>query len=158
MKGVASLGKLLQEVGDDAGRITREFFLATQNTGDDAYWAHVAQQNWAEQYGGEVHDHLDPAIPAADLATLTDVGARVRHYVDKHVAHADAAAPAVTLTLDEVHDAIDTIGHLFKKYDFLIQGVGWAVLEPAIQHNWMAAFTVPWMKMDHRPRRRPSPS
>jgi hypothetical protein len=56
------------------------------------------------------------------------------------------------LTLNEVHEAIDTIGHLFKKYDFLIQGVGWAVLEPAIQHNWKAAFTVPWMKPLERAR------
>jgi len=36
----------------------------------------------------------------------------------------------------------------------LIQGVGWAMLEPAIQHNWMAVFTVPWMKPLERPRRR----
>ena len=78
----------------------------------------------------------------------------MRHYVDKHVAHADAAAPAVTLTLDEVHDAIDTIGQLFKKYDFLIQGVSWAVLDPVIQHNWKAAFTVPWMKLHDSPLKR----
>lgn len=43
----------------------------------------------------------------------------MREYVDKHVAHAEASPPEVTLTLTEVHDAIDVIGHLFKKYSNL---------------------------------------
>lgn len=143
---------MIEEVGADAGRIRRDFFLAQQDTGEDQYWARVAEDNWTEKYGGAVGSHLEPTIPAADLDTLRDAGANVRRYVDKHVAHGEASSPAVALTLNEVHDAVDTIGHLFKKYDFLVQGIGWADLEPAIHHNWQAAFTVPWMK-PRRPHR-----
>lgn len=152
MRGVASLAKLVEEVAGDASRITRRFFLSHENT-EDPYWARVAEQNGDEHYAGEVHQHLDPAVPRADLAAIRGAAASVRDYVDKHVAHAEASPAAVTLTLDDVHDAIDVLGDVFKKYDFLIQGASWACLEPAIQHNWMAAFTVPWMKVRERPRR-----
>ena len=81
MRGVASLGRLIQEVGADAGRITRDFFLTHQSS-EDPYWQHVARQNWAEAYAGAVDDHLDPVIPEADLAELTTVAAKVRHFVD----------------------------------------------------------------------------
>lgn len=144
MQGVASLGKLIEEISDDATRLTREVWMAL-NDDADPYWVGVAERNWTEHYGGRVHDHLDPAIAVADLDALRHAAASVRHYVDKHVAHAEASPPAVTLTLTEVHDTIDTIGHLFKKYAFLLTGKGWGSLDPAIQHPWQAAFTVPWM-------------
>jgi hypothetical protein len=31
------------------------------------------------------------------------------------------------------------------------------LLEPTIRHNWMAAFTVPWMKLDVGRARRQEP-
>ena len=144
MKGVASLGKLIKEISDDPAPVTYEFWM-TLNADEDPYWVRVAENNWAEHYGGAGHDHLDGATAVADLERLVQAAARVRHYVDKHVAHAEASPPAVTLTLDEVHDTIDTIGHLFKKYSFLLTGNGWGTLEPAIQHPWQAVFAVPWM-------------
>ena len=48
-------------------------------------------------------------------------------------------------TLDEVHDAIDLIGELFKKYGHLLTGGGWASLTPVLQHDWEAVFRIPWI-------------
>lgn len=148
-RGVASLGKLIEEIGDDPSRVTKAFWLG-HNEGADAYWLRVAEKAWGDDFGGDVDAHLDPSVPTADLVALTDVGDSVRHYVDKHVAHADASAPEVTLTLGDIHDAIDVIGRLFSKYSNLLTGVAWASLVPAIQHNWKAAFAVPWMKPRQR--------
>src|SRR4051794_11758460 len=98
MVGVASLGRLIEEICASPERITRAHFLGTQSI-EDPYWALVAEQPWSGSYAGAVDDHLDGAIAQVDLAVLGEVGAKVRHHVDKHVAHAEASAPTVTLTL-----------------------------------------------------------
>jgi len=72
----------------------------------------------------------------------------VKRYVDQHVAHADAVPAEVTLTLDEVHAAIDVIGDLHKKYWNLLTAGSYVQLEAAIQHNWKAAFQVSRMRAD----------
>lgn len=150
-RGVASLGKLIEEIGEDPSRLTKAFWLGHHEDAD-AYWMRVAEKAWANDFGRDVGAHLDPRIPATDLHALTEVGGNVRHFVDKHVAHADASAPAVTLTLGDINDAIDVIGRLFSQYSRLLTGVAWASVVPAIQHNWKAVFTVPWA----RPRERPA--
>jgi len=106
----------------------------------------LAERGWSEQYAGTTGTHLDPSIPAADLHRLTSGAAKVKRYVDQHVAHADAVPATVTLTLDEVHDAIDLIGDLFKKYSNLLTASSYVFLEPAIQHNWKAVFREPWIR------------
>jgi hypothetical protein len=155
---VASLGKLIEQVRDDAGRITREFWLGLwQEPGEPPYnpdnihdrlMRVRAERGWNDQYAGSVGTHLDPAIPAADFDRLRDIAAKVKGYVDQHVAHADAAVVSakVTLTLAEVHDAVDVIGDLFGKYYNLLTASFFTDYVPAIQHDWMAAFRVPWMR------------
>jgi hypothetical protein len=131
----------------DPSKFTRDYYMGLWND-SDMHWLGVGQRHWQETYSGDVGEHLDPAIPAADLEVLKAAAASVTHYVDKHVAHADAGAVSadVTVTLDEVHDAIDAIGTLFKKYAGLFSSSAFARLVPAIQHDWKAAFTVPWIK------------
>lgn len=147
---VASLGKLIEEIRDDAGRLTRDFWLGLWSFEDDRFGLKraMAEKAWEDHYGGSVGTHLDPAIPTADLDVLTTGAAEVKRYVDKHVAHAEPVSAEVTLTLGEVHDAIDVIGDLFKKYYNLLTAVSYVELEPAIQDDWKAAFRVPWMRAD----------
>jgi hypothetical protein len=147
-RDAASLAKLIQEVRDDASRITREFWIGLWHEPPFGFETLIAQKGWAEQYGGEVSDHVDPAIPAADLVALTDAAARVKYYVDQHVAHADASAASasVTLTLDEVHDAIEVIGDLFRRYYNLLTAASYVELVPVIQHDWLAVFREPWLR------------
>ncbi len=56
--------------------------------------------------------------------------------------------------MPEIDPVIELIGHLFAKYSFLITGQGWATTTPAIQHNWMAIFNVPWNGSPPPERRR----
>jgi hypothetical protein len=146
-RDAASLGKLIEEVRDDAARITREFWLGLWDP-DGAIDALFAERGWADEYGGSVGLHLDPAIPAADFDALTTAAAEVKEWVDKHVAHADASAvPAsVTLTLEDVHRAVDVIGELFQRYYTLFTAASMIELVPVIQHDWRAVFRQPWMR------------
>jgi hypothetical protein len=168
----ASLGRLIYEVSETPALLTREWWLELwTDTGGDPYWRSVAENAWTDQFAGEVADHIDPAIPQADLAELRDGSEKVRRYVDQNVAHLDARtipnpngpptgappdAPTTTSeklpTLNEVHDAIDLIGHLFKKYGNLLTAAAWVELTPALQHDWEAVFRVPWIKKENRQR------
>lgn len=155
---VASLGKLIEQIRDDAGRITREFWLGLWREPDDPpcnpdnmpdkLMRMQAERGWNDQYAGRVGERFDPAVPAADFEQLRDIAAQVKSYVNQHVAHADAGVVSakVTLTLDEVHEAVDVIGRLFGKYYNLLTANFYTQFVPVIQHDWMAAFRMPWMR------------
>jgi hypothetical protein len=144
-RDAASLGKLVEELRDDPSQVTREFWLGLWDS-TDTWDQHIAGQQWDENYGGSVGTHLDASIPAADLDALTAAAASVKGYVDEHVAHADATPAGVTLTLQDVHGAIDVIGDVFRRYYSLFTAAGMATLVPAIQHNWKAIFQEPWIR------------
>jgi hypothetical protein len=147
-RGVASLGKLIEEIRDDAFRITRGWWLRQWGAPTDEFDKLYAENGWATEFAGSIGTHLDPAIPAADFVALTSAAANVKAYVDQHVAHADASAVSakVALTLDEVHDAIDVIGERFRRYYTLLTLADMPMLVPVIQHDWTAVFRVPWIR------------
>jgi hypothetical protein len=165
----ASLGRLICDIAETPELLSRDFWLGLwSERDDDAHWRQVAEDAWAKQYAGEIGDHLDPAIPEADLAELRDGSKKVRDYVDQHVAHMDARtirsgdgpptgappdAPTKTgqelPTLNEVHDAIDLVGHLFRKYANLLTAATWTDLVPALQHDWEAVFREPWIRSEN---------
>jgi hypothetical protein len=154
----ASLANLIAEVRDEAPNLTREWWLgrwdiaAAPKPEAEEGWSPAVfdrlylEHGWTKQYGGSVGTHLDPAVPAADYDNLMKAAAKVKAYVDRHVAHADtrAVSAKVTLTLDEVHDAIDVIGERFQRYYSLFTRASMPELVPAIQHDWKAVFHVPW--------------
>jgi hypothetical protein len=156
-RDVASLAKLLSEIRGDARQLTPEWWIGLWNIGDsDTHEKAHARQQWDDYFGGGLHSHLDPAIPSADLKLLTEASARVTKHVDKHVAHSEdpgplpedpgSTAPDRVPTLDEVHDAIDMIGNLFRKYYPLFTAASMVLLEPVIQHDWLAPFREAWIK------------
>ena len=154
---VASLGKLLSEVSEDAKQLTPEWWVGLWNIdeGDD-HEAAFATRQWEDAFGGDVGVHLDPAIPAGDLARLNEGSEAVKRHVDKHIAHSEdpgpepkdpgETAPEQTLKLSEVHDAIDVIGEVFTRYYSLFEAAGMVTLEPQIKHDWLAPFRVPWIR------------
>lgn len=147
--GVASLGKLIEGIRDDPTRLTRDFWLGLWRDLSDPIDRHFAERAWADQYGGNTGTHLDPAIPAADLDALKAAAAGAKRWVDKHVAHADASAvsASITLTLKDIHDAIDVIGELFQRYYTLFTAVSMIELVPIMDPKWKAVFRQPWIRL-----------
>jgi AbiU2 len=144
-RDVASLGKLIQEIRDDPTRISREFWVGLWDTADPVE-LQTADAQWQSAFGASLH--VDPEIAASDFALLVATASGVKAYVDEQVAHADASAASasITLTLKDVHDAIDVIGELFRKYYTLLTASSMATLVPIIEHDWTAVFRVPWTK------------
>lgn len=140
---VASLAKLLMELRDNPERVTPAFRLSLWDDPDDAAYA---RRQWDKEYGGDIGDHLDPAMPAADYEELIAAAASAKDYVDKHVAHADQrpVAAGATVTFQQIDGAIDVIGRLFQRYYALFSAAD-IMLEPIIQHDWKAVFRVQWL-------------
>jgi hypothetical protein len=147
-RGTISLVRLLDRIARHARLVTRDYFLS--HYGDDRRAVVLGEQHWEETFAGRVGDHLDSAIPRADLAALTAAVSEVKNYVDEHLAHrSEEAQPAqVTVTFEDVHAAIDAVGHAYRKYFGLVSGATMLRLTPEIQGDWKAVFRQPWLKQD----------
>lgn len=155
-KQAASLARLVAEIESDAEVLTvgRYLSVSTDERDDDPYWTGAARRTWDERFGGTFGNHLDPTVPGHHLEDLVEMGATVRQYVDKHVAHAEASAPEVVLTMDELHAGVDLIGRIFNTYVLLLTGSSYGRLDPVIQHTWQEAFWVPWSEPGWRRKAR----
>jgi hypothetical protein len=142
---VIALGRLLTEIADNAELLTRAWWIGLW-TNPDMVDHGIATAGFTKQFAPDGGEHLDPAVPAADLAELTRVAEAVKRYVDQHVAHNDAMPIPGLPTYKDLDDNIDLIGKLFAKYANLLTAAVWPILVPAIQHNWKAIFTQPWIK------------
>lgn len=139
-----NLGTLLAELADDCALVTQEFWVGLWRGHVDMRG--MGRRKWAEQFGGEVGTHLDPAIVRQDIERLKAGSARVKRHVDRHIAHSDRkASPADVAALSDVHEAIDLIGELFRRYLNLFTASSMLQLEPVIPYDWMAVFRIPWM-------------
>ena len=148
-RDVASLGKLIAEISDDVTGLTREFWFELWSwPPDDPNKVFHVEQGWRDQFDPNDLGHLDPSIPASDLGELRAASEKVTDYVDRHLAHSDRRPlPAASLpTLDDVHDAVEKIGGLYKRYYNLLTASSWAFLVPVIQHDWKAVFREPWIR------------
>jgi hypothetical protein len=98
----------------------------------------------------------DPKDVAADIERL-DAGSlgRVRKYADEQVAHNADSPPTDVPTIQNVHDAIDEVGALLRKYMVLVLDEDqW--LEAHVAGDVMAPFRMAWLpKIPEGPRDRP---
>jgi hypothetical protein len=90
-------------------------------------------------------DYIDPQIPAQDFDDLQTKTKTVRDWVNRSVAHL-TPRPRTGPPLDDVHDAIDVVAQLFRKYQTLIGGVN--VQLGVIMEPWPSVFRVPWIPDD----------
>jgi hypothetical protein len=137
---VVSLARLIDRVWRFPWVLTRERFLAMQG-GDEGFGL---GHGWFESRAG-TGDYIDPRIPARDFEDLQTKTKSVRDWVNKSVAHL-AARSRTGPPLNDVHDAIDFVAGLFRKYQTLIGGVN--VQLGVIMEPWPSVFRVPWIPDD----------
>ncbi len=140
-----SLGTLLHEIADDPSRLTRARYVAEFNPNQ----RDRGDEEFTRDFAGEAGDHLDPAIVHADIGALEVAVARIREYVDRHLAHHDHRGVDELPRYEDLNTAIDAMGDLVGKYARLITGAGLGLIEPVPQYDWTAVFREPWIKPGH---------
>lgn len=141
---VITLARLIHEIGNNAGLLSREFWTGLWGDTAGAQLG-IAHGAFTEQFAPDGGDQLDAAIPTADLAELGRVAEVVKTYVDQHIAHNDARPRDGFPTFADLNASIDLLGTLFAKYANLLTAAMWPILVPQIQHNWKAIFRQPWI-------------
>lgn len=149
-RDAASLARLMMEVQKAAPHLTMDLWLGLDASSGDQF----AINQWRTDFGGEIGEHLDPSVPAADLERLQNESSNVTAFVNEHVAHTKApdlarppqarAAPD-TIAVREIHQAIDVIGDLFKKYSILLTAADWHMEEIQLSPDWLAPFGQAWL-------------
>jgi hypothetical protein len=152
-RDVDSLMRFIMDVRKGAAALTKTWWIDTLWNPSHPIERYEAERQWSEHFGGDVVDHLDPAIPSADAADLEKAAEKVKRYVDENVAHTSAApkGPAISLELAEVHDAMETVDRLFRRYAGLLTCSGWVTTTPVEQDDFYAPFRVPWMRAGFTP-------
>lgn len=91
---------------------------------------------------------MDPEIIRKDLAALGTLGARVKRFVDQHLAHS-ADTPAATIpTYADLRSSLKGLDDLLRRYYLLIDGGGLVGSTPTMQYNFRLPLIVPWAPDD----------
>jgi hypothetical protein len=101
-------------------------------------------ENWFTDNIG-AGQYLDIAKIKRDRNWLEKQCKTVMKYRHKVVAH--RSGMELTLTIQEIHDALDAIEVMLKKYYTLFLGGGLIGAEPTIIGNWKRPFTYPWIQL-----------
>lgn len=142
-RDVFSLAVVIKQMRDNAQALTRDSYVSLFDQSDELM-VERGHKGFNQLAGGG--DHLDPEIPRADLAALKDAAKRVRLYANEHIAHAAAnpTHPAMP-TYSDLHEAIDALGNICRKYTVALTAGWWATWEPVMQDDWEAIFRVAWL-------------
>ena len=141
---VVSLGQLLRQISaGNQGAVTREWWMS----GWPTRWNRQAE-------GNQIFDGLAGASAAAfpketalrDLDRLNASAAKVKLWVDRHVAHIDKRGLEQAPSVRELHDAIDLIRSLYVHYSLLLTCTPDARAELAMDlSNWRDPLKRPWI-------------
>lgn len=146
-KPVVSLYTLLTEIAANPGALTRRWFVRQYGRGRPA----VAREDYRDRgnhdfdsFAGRRSQRILPRRVLADRRRLRRLEVRVRHYVNKRIAHRALRGYRGPATFADLDGAIDELGRLLAKYWLLLNQGAMLGVEPVIQGDWEAAVRVPW--------------
>lgn len=112
-----SFKRLLQKMAEEPRLLAAQWFLGDA-TGERRRELDLAFKTEADtlKFG-----HLNPAVPRADLAVLTEKTAGIKCYVDQHITHAQLDPHSDMPTPSDIDAALDLLAQLLDKYTFLLR-------------------------------------
>lgn len=139
----ATLGHLIADIAKHPHVLTRARHLDESMLGQDVESAASFWPPYAIADGS----HFDGRIADNDLVRLDNACASVKKYVDKHLAHLDrdVVTTPPTITYGDLHQAIDTLGGLLRRYMWLLRRAHLAMIGWPAGSAWLAMFRTPWL-------------
>lgn len=145
---VISTAKLIADIENNATVITRDWFvneyLVNAPANDKAFWKHAANEDF-DKFAPDGAASPSVSLIRADQDRLQSVVGRVRHFVNKRLAHYSTKGYQGPVTFKEVHEALDELGVLLQRYSLLLKQSGLLAAEPIIVEDWRAVLRVPWI-------------
>lgn len=141
-KNVISYRRLLEGIRANPQAISRTRFLT--KFADHNYTTEDANEDF-ENYAGKGCEYIDLAIVDQDIKELEAAAAIVKTYVDKRIAHHEKIEFEDIPKYEDLHKAIEHLGHLHRKYFSLFRCLGIANLVPTKHYEWKTIFLYPWI-------------
>ena len=142
---VAGLARLIDEIARSPTTLTRAWWL-------ERYPAHLEDLGNADfdQFAGPGGSIVDPEIVRKDLATLGNVAAKVKRYVNQNLAHLadEPDGPAGAPTFADIRKCLTELDRLLRRYRLLINGDSLMTSTPTKQFNFRLPLLVPWAPND----------
>lgn len=149
-KPVASLYSLLTEIAEHPEVVTREWFVRQYVRNSPAmtrdHWRRAGEHDFDRFAANHRSKRISSRKVLSDRRRLRRAEARVRHYVNKRIAHRALRGYRGPATFADLNAAIDELGRLLARYRLLLDQGGMVDVEPIIQGDWLAAARVPWIK------------
>jgi hypothetical protein len=140
---VANLRRLINDVARHPYALTRSWFI-------DRYPDFLRDVGAIdfEKFARAGEETVDPEIIRKDLAELGTIGARVKRFVDQHLAHSADDPQATIPTYADLRSSLKGLDDLLRRYYLLIDGGGLVSSTPTMQYNFRLPLIVPWAPND----------
>ncbi len=141
-----SMYRLLDDVARNARIVTREWYVATYVTGrrreDLRFYGAQADMTF-DHFATKKGDRLSAAMVRVDQHRIRQTARRIRHYVNRRVAHRDRRRFGTTLNYRDLNVALDALVELLQRYSVLLTGGALGQVEPIVQDNWLTLLYEP---------------
>lgn len=143
-----SLGRILDEMAARPQVMTRRRYMAHMKgvepdlaSLNDRYFTSLVVMRPGSD---PMDDHLDPDRIRADRKGLNAAAKPVLEYANRMVAHR-TPVDKLDMTVQDIHDSLDAMEPVVKKYYVLLSGSALSNVEPVdVGDDWKEAFTFPW--------------
>ena len=137
-----SFPRLLTDIAKNSNALTRRSFVQRYPN----RIRHAGEITF-DDLAGKGAAFLPPAVPKKDLKQVDRVGAAIRHYVNKRIAHLDQknARPRIPRHR-ELKRAIQQFEALYSKYYLLLTSASQSTLSPSWLFDWKTVFHCPWIR------------
>lgn len=136
----ASLFMLLEKIAQRPQKLTRAWYCSGVYEG----LVEMMDLGFTRDADPKGIGHIDPDVLHDDQKRLQDAASRVTHYVNQHVAHAQAKQNAPIPTFSDLNSAIDVLNDIFVKYTRLLTRGERVEIAPVFQFPWPRIFERAW--------------
>jgi hypothetical protein len=92
--------------------------------------------------------YIDPEIVSKDKDELVSLSSGVRVLTNKVVAHRSRKGPGQLPTYKELHQRVDQIVALYKKYNLLLRAKDYDPRGLGLPADWKDVFRQPWISRE----------
>ncbi|HKC62417.1 MAG TPA: hypothetical protein VKB86_02210 [Pyrinomonadaceae bacterium] len=141
-KNSISYRRLLEEIKANPTVISRERFK--KNFVDGWNYTEADANEGFNQIIGVGRQYIDPTVVDGEINELEAKTDKLRHYVNKRIAHHDKKDFTAIPKFSDLTEAIDYLGTLHKRYYLIFRCFSTDLLI-VWQYDWKRVFRYPWI-------------